>query len=1203
MLTVIEDPHGNRFVCNYDADENLISIDDGAGVRIATLTYTGGYISKLTDRDGREVNYRIDEKGRLVEVTGIVGEKSTYEYDQVGKTAGGPGYMVINGLDGSVFNRLLKKTDPEGHITTIEYKPQQLVVTKVTEPGGGVRTFDYDFQGYTFYSTDPRGNTTVFKVNVIGKLVSMTRNGRLMKKIDYLADRVQVITDEGGNSTRIQLNEQNDPIRITDGEGNETRIEYNQDWKIARITDPMGKVTSFDYNTKQDLIKVTDPLGQQTLLDYDSLGNVIRVTRGSGTETAITTYEYDARGNAVKVTDPENNVTTLGYDNYGHVTSITDASNNVTTITNDPLGQPLIVEDPLGNKRRFAYDKKGHVTTVTDELNRVSSYTYDFKGRVTSAVDPLNNRTSFTYDGEGNLIEKKELPGTVNERTTTFAYDIFNRLERITDPLGNTTRYDYSGTAGCSACSSGASNAIPAMITDPLGKVTNLTFDKAGRIKSLTDPMGYVTTLGRDRLGKPTRQTDANGNVTQYAYDPLGRLISQTDASGGITSFDYDGLGNLQSLTDPSDNSTTFAYDKAGRKTEETRPLGQSTGYTYCPNGLLHTATDGKGQITTYSYDKAGRLSEITYADTKKETFSYDAAGNLTGYTKDGISGTIAYDELGRKTQETVNYGGFTKSYSYSFDPTGTKQSYTSPEGTTYSYSYDKNNQPTQIAFAGKSITLAYQANRLTKTNLPGGVSTDFGYNANSWLSAIETKQNAAILASSQYGFDKVGNITQKTADALATNYGYDNTYQLTSADSESFSYDKTGNRTNSGYSHNANNELQATATASYTHDANGNTTSKTANGQTTTYGYNAANRLETVQLPDGRTATYSYDPFGRRIKKQVGSDITYYLYSDEGLIGEYDAAGDLKKGYGWLPDGIWGTNPVFQVDNGNYYFYQNDHLGTPQKLTNESGAVVWQATYAAFGQATVDQASAITNNLRYPGQYYDEETNLHYNWHRDYDPETGRYTQVDPIGFVAGDLNIYRYVQNNSINLFDTFGFWTSTPGLNVHLETIEAVIPRNPNNFIFVGGMSRNNIIKTLERSQTYADSNQFQDTKHAINHAMRGLKSDGCEQSVEEANRLANQFVKNRLRRAIELKNNGQYEESLMMFGIALHTLQDSTSPSHHGFQLWTGKESNPDKFKHGSSEMHYPGDNSDLYSITRDAWAWYNLGQIPTGDMFN
>jgi RHS repeat-associated protein len=104
------------------------------------------------------------------------------------------------------------------------------------------------------------------------------------------------------------------------------------------------------------------------------------------------------------------------------------------------------------------------------------------------------------------------------------------------------------------------------------------------------------------------------------------------------------------------------------------------------------------------------------------------------------------------------------------------------------------------------------------------------------------------------------------------------------------------------------------------------------------------------------------------------------------------------------------------------YYTYQNDHLGTPQKLLNQSGAVVWSATYDAFGKASVDAASIVTNNLRFPGQYADQETGLHYNWNRYYDPKSGRYISSDPIG-LRGGVNTYTYVGGNPIGRIDPFG------------------------------------------------------------------------------------------------------------------------------------------------------------------------------------
>ena len=112
-----------------------------------------------------------------------------------------------------------------------------------------------------------------------------------------------------------------------------------------------------------------------------------------------------------------------------------------------------------------------------------------------------------------------------------------------------------------------------------------------------------------------------------------------------------------------------------------------------------------------------------------------------------------------------------------------------------------------------------------------------------------------------------------------------------------------------------------------------------------------------------------------------------------------------------------------------NIYYYINDHLGTPQMLTDQNAIVVWQADYDPFGKATVNDdpdgnGTHVTNNIRFPGQYYDQETGLHYNWNRYYDPGIGRYLSPDPIG-LDGGINLYVYVENNPVRFEDPTGLW----------------------------------------------------------------------------------------------------------------------------------------------------------------------------------
>jgi RHS repeat-associated protein len=170
---------------------------------------------------------------------------------------------------------------------------------------------------------------------------------------------------------------------------------------------------------------------------------------------------------------------------------------------------------------------------------------------------------------------------------------------------------------------------------------------------------------------------------------------------------------------------------------------------------------------------------------------------------------------------------------------------------------------------------------------------------------------------------------------------------------------------------------------------------------------------------------------------KDVGGVRTYFFYADEGLIAEYDATGTEISSYGYQPDSTWTTDPLWLKKDGQYYWYQNDHLGTPQKLVDSTGTVVWSAQYTAFGEAVID-IETVTNHLRFPGQYADDETGLHYNWFRYYDPGIGRYLRVDPIGFAGMDVNLYAYVWNTPVTRFDVYGLKRQHTVKECHIDIL---------------------------------------------------------------------------------------------------------------------------------------------------------------------
>jgi len=166
---------------------------------------------------------------------------------------------------------------------------------------------------------------------------------------------------------------------------------------------------------------------------------------------------------------------------------------------------------------------------------------------------------------------------------------------------------------------------------------------------------------------------------------------------------------------------------------------------------------------------------------------------------------------------------------------------------------------------------------------------------------------------------------------------------------------------------------------------------------------YDSHHRLIEATVDD-TTATYAYNVHHQRTSKTVNGTTTRFFYGPDGeLLAEIEAdSGATLAEYVWL-DGT----PLGYLADGEIYHIHVDHLGTPQVLTDDSGAIAWQAHYRPFGEAVT--TGNLTLNLRFPGQYHDGETGLHYNWHRYYDPQTGRYLTSDPIGLVGG-LNPYAY-------------------------------------------------------------------------------------------------------------------------------------------------------------------------------------------------
>ncbi|TGN99906.1 hypothetical protein PN36_32035 [Candidatus Thiomargarita nelsonii] len=338
------------------------------------------------------------------------------------------------------------------------------------------------------------------------------------------------------------------------------------------------------------------------------------------------------------------------------------------------------------------------------------------------------------------------------------------------------------------------------------------------------------------------------------------------------------------------------------------------------------------------------------------------------------------------------------------------------------------------------------------------------------------------------YEYSPTSNIVAKATEHGEYSYFYDELYRLSGAvspvlDDESFVYDLLGNRLNGGATFDGNNALLSVDEAVFEYDANGNLVRKSVGAEVTVFVFDVGDRL--IRVEDGSggvVAEYFYDPFGRRLFKEVEGVRTYFVYSNEGLVGEFDESGIELKGYGYRPNSVWTTNPLFLKVGGEYFWFLNDHLGTPQKIVDSQGNVVWEGVYESFGKARV-LVSVVESNLRFAGQYFDVESGLHYNYFRFYDPEVGRYFRVDPVWAV----NLYTYVSGQPIRLVDPLGLAES----QVLVESIgRSEIHNNPTVSQLV------NIINSLPNSSIiyfrltgHGNQNSFDlNPMESINSAMK-------------------------------------------------------------------------------------------------------------------
>jgi RHS repeat-associated protein len=723
---------------------------------------------------------------------------------------------------------LTASTDPEGNERRFEYDAAGHLTARIN-PEGGTYRYIYDDEGRVAAEIDELGYQISYNYNMDARVTAKT--DRLGRDTIYYFNENNRLTRTvypDGSEVRYEYDDQNNRTLVVDELGLATRTAYNTNNDPVQITDPRGNITQITYEPQFNKVSsTTDALGRTTTMSYDQYGNLTTITHPDG---AVSTIAYNDQGLPVSRTDENGHTTLLRYNEYGDLAELEHPDDEIITYTTDLVGRLTAVTDETGNTTSFSYNNRDSLIQTTDPTGVVTTHEYDSLQRRVATVDGRGHRTEFVYDGRGDVLEQINALGN----TTAFVYDGERNLIRRT----------HANTTG-----------------------VELQRDQRFRVvRETTFPANRVTAYTYDLKGRRIATTDAAGVVTSATYDELSRVITATDGDGHITTYDYDSVGNLTAVTDANTHTTAYTYDARNRRLSETNPLGQATSFTYDSAGNLLTRQKPDGATIEYVYDTRNRRTETRYPDGTAETATYDAAGRMIGMGNATTSETTTYDANGRPVSVTDQHMG---AISYTYDAVGNRTSVTDPDGGIQRFVYDELNRLSSVTDPTGGVT-SYQydeLNRPIRTTLPNGVTTSRGYDDDNRLQQVRTVDPAGtVLALFDYTYDAVGNRTTMTEeDGGATSYTYDNRYQVIEVD---YPEGRVANATGAG-------EIKPLpGFERFIYDPVGNRLSRQTDTTTTTYEYDAANRMTR-----GGDAIYRYDANGNRVAKE---DAGLYRYHTE---------------------------------------------------------------------------------------------------------------------------------------------------------------------------------------------------------------------------------------------------------------------------------------------------------------------------------
>ncbi len=1015
LVTMNRDPRGFLSAFAYDALGNMTGSTDPIGSATYEYDPTFSRVTRMIDELGRETLYEIDsDSGDMLSMTHPDGTTMVFTYNAAGQ--------------------MLTSIDELGTLTRYQYNPVGRMI-RITEAEGtpveAITTMTYDSAGNVATRTDANGNTTSYAYDALDRLLS--------------------VTDALGNVWTYEYDQAGNAIRTTDARGNVTANEFDELGRVTRSIAADGGVMAYTYDQAGNLASTTDAVGQVTTYAYDARNRLDTSTDARG---GVTEYRYDRADNLVRVTDPIGNVTRFFYDSRNRLVSeVQDGVGEAEEVVVD-LTQWRELAHAGGNPTRW--EVTGDDSDVVRTLDNLEVPGFFISNE--SIIDAQVAITGGVFGGDNDFI------GFVFGMTTTIA-DVPDSYYLLHWKGGQ----QGSGEEGVK-----------------LLKVTNAGEVSSGSMYNQLydgEDSANVEVLF-ENIGAETGWDNNVSYVFELVYRSSGTfdIIIRAEEDGEL--IQRINFTDTSPLT--GDQFGFFSISQASTEYSVGFNRSPGKSYLYDQADNLVATFDRNGRRIDYLYDQRDRVvaeqwlpEPGTTSDIYEILYTYDNASNLLTATDPASSLAMTYDDRYRvasvDTSGTVGVPPVTLEYTY--DAVGNRltmrERIDGPVGAITTYEHDALNRTTgitqrsgsaAIAVTGKHVDIVYnelgQITGLDRHSNAAGTAllttSAFMYDTVNRVTSIEhTLADATVAERFAYTYDLASRITS-IADGVETiDYQYDATNQLTGTvysdagrTSEAYDYDLNGNRLSSHrsatYITDVHNRLVEDDTHTYEYDLEGNLILRTskADASTRTFEWDHRNRLTRVTDANSggqpqQVAEYAYDTADRRILKTVTpfaggaagtSTSTGFVYDAEDIVLRFEdadgpdgsAAPALSQRVLHGP-GIDMPLLVEIVGQGLTLSLLTDHLGTIHAEAATDGTIA-RRTYDAYGAVTATQGTMRTD-YAFTGRELDGETGLMYYRARYYDVEVGRFVGQDPLSFLAGDANLFRYVLGSPTLFIDPYG------------------------------------------------------------------------------------------------------------------------------------------------------------------------------------